>query len=288
MVIQFQGEADSHSTHLLRRYLVGFWLWSVFGLATIIFFTAILINRAWDLLRNAKNSENATHFIAGLWSRTIFRLVPGWRISIKGTENLPAKNSAPVIIVSNHESITDIWAIYFLRHQFRWLSKDAVFKVPLIGLAMKWAGYISIKRGDSKSHGQALARCAEVIRNGCSVLFFPEGTRSITNELREFKVGAFKLASEENVRILPFAITGTRSLLKKGTMLPGLAEVNISVLPAFELDKSKTLEENAAHAREIIAAEIAQLRAQENQYSASSKGNMTKSGISHKLETTSL
>jgi 1-acyl-sn-glycerol-3-phosphate acyltransferase len=247
-----------------RRYLVGIWLWSVFAVLTLIVFTGIFINRIWDILRRAKNSENATHYLAGVWSRLIFSLVPGWRLTIKGLDNLPSQNDAPVVIVCNHESLTDIWAIYFLPLQFRWLSKDAVFKVPLIGAAMRWAGYIAIKRGDSRSHSQALSHCAEVLRSGCSVLFFPEGTRSVTNELREFKVGAFKLALDEKVKILPLAITGTRSLLKKGTMLPGIASVRISVMPLYELDATKSIEENAADARLMIGAEIKRLRAIQN------------------------
>ncbi|MEI6399874.1 MAG: lysophospholipid acyltransferase family protein [Pseudomonadota bacterium] len=255
-----QNEAEDYGVSILHRYLVAAWLWSVFAVLTLVFFTAIFLNHVWNILWRAKNSENATHNLAGIWARSIFSSVPGWRLAITGASNIPSKNDKPVVVVCNHESITDIWAIYFLRYQFRWLSKEAVFKVPLVGPAMRWAGYIAIKRGDSRSHGQALEQCAQVIRNGISVLFFPEGTRSVTNELREFKVGAFKLALEENVQILPLAITGTRSLLKKGTMLPGNAAVKISVMPPYSLDKNRSIEENAAEARQLIVNEIARLR----------------------------
>lgn len=168
-----------------------------------------------------------------------------------GKENFPAENEA-VVIVSNHESAADIFSIATLPLQYRWLSKDSVFKIPGIGFSMRAAGYISIQRGNQASHIRALAESARVIQSGVSMLFFPEGTRSETGELRPFKIGAFKLATEQKVKILPIALKGTRDLVIKNSTLPGSAKVQIRVLPKVDILPGEKLEEYAARVRGLI------------------------------------
>ena len=194
------------------------------------------------------------HRIAGIWGRTIFRLIPGWKITIKGEQNLP-KADQPTVMVANHESMADIAAMYFLKVQFRWLSKEEVFRYPVIGHAMRIAGYVPVRRGDRNSHAQAMDESANRIRLGLSMFFFPEGTRSETGELRPFKVGAFKLARDTGVPILPIALHGAGQLLRKGTLIPHRAEVKVAILPMVTDDGTLELEEFAAKVRGIIAEE---------------------------------
>jgi len=160
----------------------------------------------------------------------MIRFMPGWRVTVDGSEYLP-QDGQPMVVVANHESMSDIWAMYYLGIQFRWLSKESVFKVPMVGQAMQWAHYVPIKRGSRESASMAMEESAARVRQGLSMFFFPEGTRSRDGVMKPFKSGAFKLAQNEQVPILPVAIHGAGDLLPKGSWMPGEARVRIKVLP---------------------------------------------------------
>lgn len=171
------------------------------------------------------------HKIASMWGRTIIKMMPGWNVEISGWENLPRDDEA-VVIVANHESMSDIWAMYYLGIQFRWLSKDTVFKIPMVGHAMTWSEYIPIVRGNKSSHIEAMRQSEDRIKKGIPMFFFPEGTRSPDGEVKEFKIGAFKLAKDTQVPVLPIAIHGAGELMRKGSSHPSFkATVRMKVLP---------------------------------------------------------
>lgn len=88
---------------------------------------------------------------------------------------------------------------------------------------MAWCGYIPINRGDPTSHKEALAKAARWLQMGTPMFFFPEGTRSHDGTLKPFKVGAFKIADENGVSVVPIAIKGAKDLLPKGSAVPGKA-----------------------------------------------------------------
>jgi 1-acyl-sn-glycerol-3-phosphate acyltransferase len=107
----------------------------------------------------------------------------------------------------------------YLPVQFRWLAKAELFKIPIFGYAMKRAGYISINRFDRKSAIQSLNKAAEIIRNGTSVIIFPEGTRSQNQNIQSFKKGGFVLAVDSGVPIIPVIIHGTWTIMQKKQIL---------------------------------------------------------------------
>jgi 1-acyl-sn-glycerol-3-phosphate acyltransferase len=204
----------------------------------------------WFVLRK-KNPEVACHFLAMMWAKSVFHLTPGWSISIEGFENLPPPHS-PVIFISNHASMTDIFVIYFIRRQFRWLSKIEVFKIPVIGGCMKMAGYIPILRGDRSSLQHAMNNAKQKIEGGISMFFFPEGTRSVDGKLRPFKSGAFKLAEETGVAISPITLTGTEKLLTKGSATPHSAHVSVHIAPPMRPRVGESSEEFILRCRNTI------------------------------------
>ena len=116
----------------------------------------------------------------------------------------------------------------------RWLAKAELFKIPIFGASMKGAGYISIDRSDRKSAFESLDRAANLIRNGTSVLIFPEGTRSWDGQLLPFKKGGFVLAADAGVPIIPIIITGTHHIMPKKGLLIQRRPVVMEVLPAVE------------------------------------------------------
>ena len=205
-----------------------------------------------------KISEQEAHHIATLWGQALLKSVPGWKIQVEGLQNIP-EEGRPYVIVANHESSTDILAIYFLGLQFRWLSKDSMFRIPVVGLAMRWAGYVSINRGDKGSHQKALQKSAEHVRNGVPMLYFPEGTRSVRGAPGDFKTGAFRLAQSCGAPVLPVVLHGAGHLLKRRSLCPSPATVRIRVLPLVYQKDGESVQAFTLRVREKICGEHKQL-----------------------------
>jgi 1-acyl-sn-glycerol-3-phosphate acyltransferase len=140
----------------------------------------------------------------------------------------------PYVIVANHESFADILLISHLPFEMKWLSKIEILKIPLIGWMMRMAGDIPIKRGFGPSAVEAMERCRASLRNRVSVIFFPEGTRSPDGRMLPFKDGAFRLALEAGVPILPLAVAGTGTALPKHDWRFSRARAVVEVLPPID------------------------------------------------------
>ncbi|HQR30903.1 MAG TPA: 1-acylglycerol-3-phosphate O-acyltransferase, partial [Anaeromyxobacteraceae bacterium] len=126
---------------------------------------------------------------------------------VTGRENLPWRGAA--VIVANHLSLADVIVLYGLFRPFKWVSKASVFRVPFLGWNMTLNGYVALVRGNADSVRKMLARCQELLAQGNPILLFPEGTRSATGELQPFKDGAFRLARDARVPVIPVVVSGT-------------------------------------------------------------------------------
>jgi 1-acyl-sn-glycerol-3-phosphate acyltransferase len=219
-------------------------LWLAVILTTIVFSTLVLA--LFPVVYPFDKRRHALHVVATLWGRCIVLLNPWWRFTIEGLENLPRRDEA-VVYVANHNSQTDILAIFLLGVRFRWLSKDTVFKVPMLGWAMSAVGYVSVKRGDKSSHFRCMDEGKEHLRHNTSMVFFPEGTRSRDGAMQPFKSGAFRLAKEVGAPVVPVSLVGTDTLLSKENGFPSVTTVRIVVHPAIpSLNKSiETLMEDS-------------------------------------------
>ena len=138
---------------------------------------------------------------------------PPWRLRVEG--RWPA-GRGPFVVVANHQSILDILLLSRLPREMKWVAKASLFAVPWAGWMLRLAGDIPVRRGDPESGGEALARARAYLDRGMSVMVFPEGTRSTTGELLPFKTGAFRLALEAGVPVLPVAVSGTGAGMPKG------------------------------------------------------------------------
>jgi len=122
--------------------------------------------------------------------------------------------------MSNHQSVVDIPVLQAcLPVQFRWLAKAELFKIPIFGYALGRSGHISIDRSNRKSAFKSLSNAARNIRNGVSVIIFPEGTRSRDGNIRQFKKGGFILAVDAGVPVVPVIIHGAWPLMLKNRVL---------------------------------------------------------------------
>jgi 1-acyl-sn-glycerol-3-phosphate acyltransferase len=168
------------------------------------------------------------HWCARTWCKLIANTV-GARMVVHGVENLPAAGT-PVVYMANHQSYMDIPALYgYLPVQFRIIAKESLFKVPFMGWHLSRAGNIPINRTNRREAMRSIAAAVERIREGTSVVVFPEGTRSRDGRLQHFKVGSFKLAVEAGVPIVPITIVGTCRILPKDSLVfrPGLVDIYI-------------------------------------------------------------
>lgn len=204
---------------------------------------------------------NSSHKIAGIWARMIL-LASGVRVTVRGRRNFDPER--PSIYMSNHQSLFDIPVLLgHLPIQFRWLAKAELFRIPIFGQAMHRVGYISIDRSDRKSAFASLARAADMIRNGVSVLIFPEGTRSRSNTVRPFKKGGFVLAVDSGVPLTPVITLGTHEIMPKGTLRITPGDVTIEVRPPIDAGRytRKTKDRLLERVRhEIIAASDGRLK----------------------------
>jgi 1-acyl-sn-glycerol-3-phosphate acyltransferase len=179
-----------------------------------------------DIVLIRKSQAKAQIFPRG-WARLLCRLA-GVRVRLTGTENLQPDRT--YIFVGNHISQYDIFSFQgYFPHDFRWIAKKELFRIPVFGAAMRRAGLIAIDRSKSREAMKSLNQAAEQISRGTSVLIFPEGTRSINGKLQPFKTGAITLAIKAGVPVVPVGFIGSDNILPKGALLSNAGEITIRI-----------------------------------------------------------
>jgi 1-acyl-sn-glycerol-3-phosphate acyltransferase len=183
----------------------------------------------WLLLYPFDRKRNLTHWLLTHESFLLSFLMPIWKIHIEGREK--AIKGTTYVVISNHQSTLDILLMNSLRYNYKWISKIENFKVPVIGWYLRMADYITVDRGDEESKNEMLEKSMRCLKNGTSIMIFPEGTRSLDKEIGFFKRGAFQLAQQANVPILPVVIDGSGGILPKHGLIFGKRQqVRIRVL----------------------------------------------------------
>ncbi len=170
-------------------------------------------------------SGTPSHRVARFWASLVLGAA-GVRVTKQILHKVPTDR--PVIFACNHASLMDIPILYkALPVEFRFIVKKELFKIPLLGFAMKTAGYIPIDRARGRAALKSMKEAARRIREGASIVIFPEGTRSPDGRLQEFKEGGFMLAVRSGCPVVPVAIRGSSKILKKGSFIasPGKVEV---------------------------------------------------------------
>lgn len=203
---------------------------------------------------------DATHRRAGRSLRTlgraIVRTTHAWRFAVEGAPP-PDLAQRPCVVVANHASLADPFLLSHLPFDQRFVAKEELFRVPLVGWLLRLAGDIPVRRGD---HASALAMeraCVATLARGLSVTIFPEGTRSRDGDLRTFHGGAFRIALAAGVRILPVALHGTADCIVAGH--PSRARARAEILPPIET-AGRTADELRDQARRLIADALSSAR----------------------------
>ncbi len=203
----------------MGRTLLGIWTWFAFGAISAVGYLCCLVlflaTAAFDPHRRI--TGRAIRFVG----RMMVAAVPAWRFEY--LRPVPTELPKRLVCVSNHCSNLDPFLLAHLPWEMKFLAKDVLFKIPAVGWGIKLAGDISLVRGSPHSIKSAMKKAAWYVRGGMPVLIFAEGTRSVSGELLPFKDGAFRLAIDEQAHVLPIAVGGTVSALRKGDWRPGPA-----------------------------------------------------------------
>lgn len=238
---------------MLKR-LVSAWVWLSTGLIALVWLPWL------GLVWLCTAPVDPGRYAVGRWFRraavTVTRLNPFWKFRTTGVEIHDPRR--PYVAVANHESFADIFLLSHLPWEMKWMSKAAIFRIPVMGWMMRMAGDVMVSRGDPKSRMRALEEARDRLAKRVSVMIMPEGTRSGTGDLLRFHDGAFRLAIETGAPILPIAVAGTRQAIAKGSWLVGRARAIARVLPPVET-VGLTLDDVPA-LRETVRAMIVEAR----------------------------
>ena len=172
-----------------------------------------------------------------MWAKTVALFTP-MRVKVYGRENI--KKGQSYVIVANHQSAYDIFALYgFLDIDFRWIMKKELRHAFFIGPASAKVGHIFIDRSSPKAAYQSIKEAKSKLIGGTSVVIFPEGTRSGCNTLKRFKTGAFKMAEDLDLPILPVTIKDTHKIYSGGTFNIHPGKVSLTINPCIDTAKYK-------------------------------------------------
>src|SRR6056297_3605678 len=219
------------------------------------------------LLRCSSMKSTFARTVLSIWSWValgVIVLVWTPMVAIVRLVTMPDDMRRPYVVVSNHESFVDILLISHLPTEMKWMSKIEILRIPLVGWMMRLARDIPLTRGDADSAAAALDASRERLDSKVSVMIFPEGTRSKTGDLRPFRSGAFRLAIETQLPILPLAVYGTRDALRKHDWRLGYAEAEVRVLDPIPTE-GLTMDDMPAlrdRVRDVIVAARDDLRAE--------------------------
>lgn len=165
--------------------------------------------------------------IAVRWSRLLAWLTPA-RVEVEGAEHVELGQS--YVVVANHQSQFDIPVIYgFCGLDLRWVMKAELRRIPFVASGCRAIGHIFIDRSNPEQARQAINLAVSRLQAGTGILFFPEGTRSRSGELLPFKKGAFRVAVDQELPVLPLTVSGTREVMPAGSLslCPGTVRLQI-------------------------------------------------------------
>jgi 1-acyl-sn-glycerol-3-phosphate acyltransferase len=202
------------------------------------------------------NERVGSYFGGVIWSRVNAFFTP-MVVNVTGKENIDKGRS--YVVISNHQSLYDIFVIYgWLGIDIKWIMKKELARIPGLGFGSKKVGHIFLDRSNSRIALESLNEAKRKLVNGTSVVIFPEGTRSVTGQIGVFKKGAFKLALDLGLPILPITIMGTKDVLPTGTIAvkPGKAFMIIHKPVEIQGHNEASIKELMARASCIISTPL--------------------------------
>ena len=240
------------------RLIITIYFWIYFLVTSCILLPLAVLIR---LITYSKDkSLGFLHKFTAFWGLVFIWGNPLWRFKIFGEENIGQDEH--YVMVSNHQSMIDIFILYQVKHQFKWVAKAELFKTPFFGQALSLNKYIRLERTNRSSMIKMMRHANQVLKDFCSIMIFPEGTRSKDGQIGNFKDGAFKIACESGKKVLPIILDKTAdSLPKSGFVLNRTEPFIVKVLQSID-SEGKDPKELAESCRNFMISELEKLRAE--------------------------
>lgn len=230
----------------MGSYVLSAWVWGATAFLSVFELLTMLAIVALDRDPLRRRAGRFLHFCGYV----VTRLRPAWKVTIEGV--VPRQEEGAFILVSNHQSHTDIPVIACLPMDFKWVAKKELFSIPVVGWMFGLAGQIGVDRKDTRAGAKALIQASRYLQQGMPVLFFPEGTRSRDGNLLRFQDGPFRLAMKTGVPILPIVIEGTGNLLRRNSLLfnTDSSHFVVRILPPISVTGDEW--QDAGHLRDTV------------------------------------
>ncbi len=169
-----------------------------------------------------------SYYPAKIWAK-LFCWLTLVRVTVRGRENINRKTS--YVFVANHQGAYDIFAIYgFLGHNFKWMMKKGLERIPLVGYACRKAGHIFVDNSSQAAVRRTMQDAESRLKDGMSVVVFPEGSRTLDGKMHTFKRGAYQLAMEFSLPVVPITIDGAYEVLpRRGAKLPRPGHIILTI-----------------------------------------------------------
>ncbi|MDE6609406.1 MAG: 1-acyl-sn-glycerol-3-phosphate acyltransferase, partial [Muribaculaceae bacterium] len=191
---------------------------------------------------------------AHVWAR-LFCLLTFVRVTVTGREHISSGTS--YVFVANHQSAYDIFTIYgYLNHNFKWMMKKSLEKIPLVGYSCKRSGHIMVDRSTPQAIRQTIENAERQLKDGMSLVVFPEGSRTLTGKTGRFKRGAFMLASEFNLPIVPVTIDGAYEVMSRKSKMPHWGHITLTIHPPVPAPESEHCQDLIDSIRDTIVSSL--------------------------------
>lgn len=227
--------------YILYQYLIGFPLIVLSTLFTAVF---TIVCFPW------KNGK-APRAVQVFWSRSVIRLLL-LPIKVTGRENVDPKQS--YVFVANHQSFLDVFAVYgWLPNNFKWLMKKEIRRVPFVGTACAVAGHIFVDRSNPRAALQSMEKVKKELVDGISTVIFPEGTRTKTGEISRFKQGAFKIAMDMELPVVPITLNGFYKAMPSGQPFANpFSHLSLHIGKPIDISQFTDINDAMLHVREKV------------------------------------
>lgn len=227
--------------YILYQYLIGFPLIVLSTLFTAVF---TIVCFPW------KNGK-APRAVQVFWSRSVIRLLL-LPIKVTGRENVDPKQS--YVFVANHQSFLDVFAVYgWLPNNFKWLMKKEIRRVPFVGTACAVAGHIFVDRSNPRAALQSMEKVKKELVDGISTVIFPEGTRTKTGEIGRFKQGAFKIAMDMELPVVPITLNGFYRAMPSGQPFANpFSHLSLHIGKPIDISQFTDINDAMLHVREKV------------------------------------
>jgi 1-acyl-sn-glycerol-3-phosphate acyltransferase len=194
---------------------------------TTLTFTYVLLIGTPVLIYTIVTGNTDAVYGVGVWGCKLALWLAGVKLEVRGRENIPADRA--VVYMANHQSNVDPPALISVLPPVLVLVRKEIFRLPVVGRAMRLRGFVSVDRQNRERAIRAIEEAVESLRAGHSFLAYPEGTRSRDGQLLPFKKGVFMMAIKAQVPIVPITISGFTRIMRKGerALHPGVARITI-------------------------------------------------------------